>query len=165
MNAARGESPSTRIDNELDSLLRENVRLTNEILGYVNAEHGSGNDLCTQLNILAALRTSEDVPSSTSRATSVGHSKSGRDRHGKRKLTDTLDDRDSVAADSPGGPSPKVVINQKDRLVAKASSSRAGSVPVAREASAKPEDDRDDLGKGKKKHSSRSSSSRTRSNR
>ena len=53
-----------------------------------------------------------------------------------------------MAADSPGGPSPKVVISsQKDRLVAKSGSSRAGSVPVAREGSVKI--DEDDSGKGK----------------
>lgn len=66
-----------------------------------------------------------------------------------------MDDRDSIAADSPGGPSPKVVISsQKDRLVAKSTSSRAGSVPAMRESSVKAEDDRDDLGKGKKARSS-----------
>ncbi len=94
------------------------------------------------------------MTSSASRATSVGHSKSGRDRQGKRKLTD-VDDRDSIAADSPGGPSPKVVISsQKDRLVAKSHGSRAGSVPAGREGSVKVEDDRDDLGKGKRTRSS-----------
>jgi SAGA-associated factor 29 len=151
--AARGESPSSRIDSELDSLLRDNVRITNELQGYLDPNSGN-NDICTQLTLLSALRTSEDVPASASRATSVGHSKSGRERPNKRKLTDSIDDRDSIAADSPGGPSPKVVINQKDRLVAKASSSRAGSVPAMREASAKPEDDKDDSGKGKKKSAS-----------
>jgi SAGA-associated factor 29 len=104
------------------------------------------------MTLLSALRSSEEVPSSASRATSVGHGKSGRDRQGKRKLTDSLDDRDSIAADSPGGPSPKVVISQKDRLVAKSGGSRAGSVPVMREGSVN--DDKDDLGKGKMARSS-----------
>ncbi|KAI1525497.1 repeatdomain containing protein [Pyrenophora tritici-repentis] len=100
------------------------------------------------MTLLAALRMSEEVPPSASRATSVGHGKSGRDRQGKRKLTDSIDERDSVAADSPGGPSPKVIISsQKDRLVAKSGGSRAGSVPVAREGSVKMEDDKDDSGK------------------
>ena len=110
-----------------------------------------GNDIPNQLTLLSALRQSEEaVPLSASRATSVGHGKSGRDRHGKRKLTDSIDDRESMAADSPGGPSPKVVISsQKDRLQAKSGSSRAGSVPVAREGSVKMEDDKDDSGKGK----------------
>ena len=73
-----------------------------------------------------------------------------------------MDDRDSIAADSPGGPSPKVVISsQKDRLVAKSNSSRAGSVPV-REGSVKVEDDKDD--KGKKARSSSKSQSLTKKN-
>jgi SAGA-associated factor 29 len=80
-----------------------------------------------------------------------------RDRPGKRKVADSFDDRDSIAADSPGGPSPKVAISQKDRLVAKSAGSRAGSVPIGREGSVKAEDD--DNGKGKKGRSSISKSS------
>jgi SAGA-associated factor 29 len=85
-------------------------------------------DICSNITLLSALRNAEDVPPSASRAPSVGHSKSGRDRQGKRKLTDTIDDRDSMVADSPASASPKVVISQKDRLVAKSGGSRAGSV-------------------------------------
>jgi SAGA-associated factor 29 len=147
--SGRGEETSARIDDELDKLLRENIRLCNEAQSLLSPVDG-GNDVQTQLTLLSALRQSEEAPSSASRATSVGHGKSGRDRQGKRKLTDSIDDRESLAADSPGGPSPKVVISsQKDRLQAKSGSSRAGSVPVAREGSVKMEDDKDDLGKGK----------------
>jgi SAGA-associated factor 29 len=146
---ARGEDTSTRIDDELDKLLRENIRLCNEAQTLLAPVEG-GNDIHTQLTLLSALRPSEEAPPSASRATSVGHGKPGRDRQGKRKLTDSIDDRESMAADSPGGPSPKVVISsQKDRLQAKSGGSRAGSVPVAREGSVKMEDDKDDSGKGK----------------
>ncbi|RMZ70681.1 saga complex component [Pyrenophora seminiperda CCB06] len=144
----RGEEPSSRIDDELEHLLRENIRLLNEAQTLLQPVEG-GNDVHTQLTLLAALRMSEEAPPSASRAASVGHGKSGRDRQGKRKLTDSIDERDSVA-DSPGGPSPKVIISsQKDRLVAKSGGSRAGSVPVAREGSVKMEEDKDDSGKGK----------------
>lgn len=157
---ARGDEPSARIDSELEEALRENIRILNETQTLVQAVEG-GNDICTQITLLSALRASEEATTSASRATSVGHGKSGRDRQGKRKLTDSLDDRDSIAADSPGGPSPKVVISsQKDRLVAKSGGSRAGSVPV-REGSVKPEDDRDELGKGKKTRSSSKSKARS----
>jgi hypothetical protein len=143
----RGEETSARIDDELEELLRDNIRNLNEAQTLLQPVEG-GNDVSTQMTLLAALRQSEEAPPSASRATSVGHGKSGRDRQGKRKLTDNIDDRDSIAADSPGGPSPKVVISsQKDRLVAKSGSSRAGSVPVAREGSVKM--DEDDSGKGK----------------
>ena len=154
---ARGSQPSDRILDELDKNLREQIRLDNEILGLLKSSDG-GNDISTQLGILAALRNSDDTPTSASRATSVGKSQR-LDRHGKqRKVTDSADDRDSIAADSPG-PSPKVVISQKDKFIAKSASSRAGSVPVGREGSVKAEDD--DNGKGKKGRSSipRSSSS------
>lgn len=143
---SRGEEPSSRIDNELEQALRDNIRNLEQAQALLQAVDG-GNDISTQIGILAALRASPEI-SSVSRAASVGHGKTGRDRHGKRKLTDSVDDRDSIATDSPGGPSPKVVISsQKDRLVAKTSSSRAGSVPAARDGSVKMEDDKDDLGK------------------
>jgi SAGA-associated factor 29 len=148
--SGRGEETSARIDDDLDKLLRENIRLCNEAQSLLSGPVEGGNDVKTQLGVLSALRSSEEAPSSASRATSVGHGKPGRDRQGKRKLTDSIDDRESMAADSPSGPSPKVVISsQKDRLHAKSGSSRAGSVPVAREGSAKMEDDKDDSGKGK----------------
>jgi SAGA-associated factor 29 len=137
----RGEETSARLDDELEDLLRDNIRNLNEAQTLLQPVEG-GNDVHTQMTLLAALRMSEEAPPSASRATSVGHGKSGRDRQGKRKLTDSIDDRDSMAADSPGGPSPKVVISsQKDRLVAKSGSSRAGSVPVAREGSVKIDED------------------------
>jgi SAGA-associated factor 29 len=156
--SARGDEPSNRIDSELEGNLRENIKITNELASCIKTSDSS--DICGQLELLSALRNADDAPPSASRATSVGHTKNGRDRHGKsRKLTDSVDDRESIGADSPSNPSPKVVMsNQKDRLMAKSGSSRAGSVPAAREASAKLEDDKDDLGKGKKKRSSLSSS-------
>ncbi|KAH7380400.1 SGF29 tudor-like domain-containing protein [Phaeosphaeria sp. MPI-PUGE-AT-0046c] len=140
----RGDEPSSRIDSELETLLRENIKITNELQGYLKPVEG-GSDICSNITLLSALRNAEDSQPSASRAPSVGHGKSGRDRHGKRKLTDSIDDRDSMVIDSPASASPKVVISsQKDRLAAKAGSSRAGSVPAAREASAKLEDDKDD---------------------
>lgn len=146
------------MDSELETLLRENIKITNELQGYLKPVEG-GSDICSTITLLSALRNAEDSQPSASRAPSVGHGKSGRDRHGKRKLTDSIDDRDSMVIDSPASASPKVIISsQKDRLAAKAGSSRAGSVPAAREASAKLEDDKDDSGKGKKKRSSISSS-------
>ncbi|KAF5852034.1 hypothetical protein GGP41_000777 [Bipolaris sorokiniana] len=145
----RGEERSARIDDDLEDLLRDNIRKVEEVQALLQPIEG-GNDVHTQMTLLAALRNSEEAQPSASRSTSVGHGKSGRDRQGKRKLTDSIDDRDSLTADSPGGPSPKVIISsQKDRLVAKSGGSRAGSVPIAREGSVKMEDDKDDSGKGK----------------
>jgi SAGA-associated factor 29 len=152
---ARGDSPSSRIDAELDSNLRENIKLSEEMLTLIKSERG--NDICEQLSILSALR-SADTDSSTSRATNTGKS---RDRQNKRKLTDAaMDDRDSVAADSPIAPSPKIL--GKERLMQKSGSSRAGSaVPTVREGSVKGEDDKDDHLKGKKTRPSASPTKKT----
>ncbi|KAF2470241.1 uncharacterized protein BDR25DRAFT_288052 [Lindgomyces ingoldianus] len=136
---ARGESPSSSIDADLEKNLRENIRLSEEIQNLIADESG-GNDILKSLEILSALRDAhEPDPIPTSRAASVG--KSQRDRQTKRKHTDALDDRESIAADSPGGgPSPKVMINTtKDRLM-KQVGSRASSVPAVRESSVKVED-------------------------
>lgn len=151
--SARGDSPSARINDELDSNLRENIKLSEEMLTLIKSERG--NDICEQLSILSALR-SADTDSSASRATNTG--KSQRDRQNKRKLTDTIDDRDSIAADSPIAPSPK--IPGKDRLIHKSGSSRAGSVPAGRESSVKVEDDSSEHIKGKKTRSTSKSSSK-----
>jgi SAGA-associated factor 29 len=120
----------------------------------IESENGES-DLLNKMEILAALRDAQEPdPVPTSRSTSVG--KSQRDRQNKRKLTDTIDDRENVAADSPGGhSSPKVVVPNKDRLKVMSGGSRAGSVPAGREDSVKAEDTQDDA-KGKKKRSSSS---------
>ncbi|KAL5392188.1 hypothetical protein DPSP01_000706 [Paraphaeosphaeria sporulosa] len=138
---SRGDAPSSRIDNELDAALRENIKLSEEMLTLIKSDQG--NDICEQLTVLSALR-SADTDSSTSRATNPGKS---RDRgQNKRKLTDAADDRDSIAADSPAVPSPKVVLGKdRDRLLPKSGSSRAGSVPAGRESSVKVEDEKDDV--------------------
>ena len=121
------------------------------MLTLVNSDQG--NDICEQLSILSALR-SADTDSSTSRATTTGKS---RDRQNKRKLTDAIDDRDSIAADSPVAPSPKIL--GKERLMQKSGGSRAGSVPVGRESSVKVEEDGEhSKGKGKRSFTSLSSS-------
>ncbi|KAF2740258.1 hypothetical protein EJ04DRAFT_572537 [Polyplosphaeria fusca] len=137
---ARGDNPSASTDADLEKNLRENIRLTEEIQNHIESESGS-NDILKQLEILAALRDAhEPEPISTSRAASVGKP---RDRT-KRKHTDSLDDRDSIAAESPGGggggPSPKVMTSTKERFMAKSGGSRAGSVPIVRESSVKAED-------------------------
>ncbi|KAF2269823.1 hypothetical protein CC78DRAFT_564509 [Lojkania enalia] len=135
----RGDSPSASIDAELEKSLRENIRLNEEIQNLLESESGSS-DILKQLEILSALRDAhEPEPITMSRATSVG--KSQRDRQTKRKHPDNLDDRDSIAAESPGGggPSPKV-ISTKERLMAKSGGSRAGSVPIGREGSVKAEE-------------------------
>ena len=143
---------SESIDAALEKNLRESIRLGDKI-------EEDGEAIKSKMEILAALRDAQEpelMPAS--RAASVG--KSHRDRQTKRKLTDTIDDRDSIAAGSPGGhPSPKVMVSSKDRLKAMSAGSRAGSVPAGRESSVKAEESLDgqDQLKGKKKGSSKAS--------
>lgn len=130
---ARGESPSAEIDRELEVCLRANIKLTEELQNLIESDNG--NDLLKSLEILTALRDAHE-PDPTSRAGSAG--KSQRDRNTKRKHTETLEDRESI--ESPGVSSPKVQIPTSASRLMKASASRANSVPVAREGSAKAED-------------------------
>jgi SAGA-associated factor 29 len=145
---------SDSIDSELEKNLRENIRLGEKI-------QEDGTSLDDKFQILAALRNSHESEAvSASRSASVG--KVQRDRQTKRKLTDTIDDRDSIAADSPGGhSSPKVMVSNKDRLKAMSAGSRAGSVPAVRESSVKTEDapEGQDQLKGKTRRSSKASTS------
>lgn len=146
---ARGESPSAAADDELEKLLREDIRITEEIQSMVDAESGENpSALLSSLEILSALRASSE-PDLTSRAAGGKPQ-----RQLKRKIDE---DRDSVAADSPGGPSPKVAIPKVGRLMGKAAPSRSGSVPVVRETSAKLDDGAEsaDGAKGKTRFSLR----------
>ncbi|KAF2748584.1 hypothetical protein M011DRAFT_466384 [Sporormia fimetaria CBS 119925] len=136
LNIQKPSPPETR-DDDLEKKLRENIRLSEKI-----TEDGAA--LCSKLEILAALRDSHEAEPTASRSASVG--KSQRDRQMKRKLTENLDDRDSIASDTPAGhPSPKVLVSNKDRLKAMSASSRAGSMPATRETSVKVEDSADSL--------------------
>lgn len=141
---------SDSIDAELEKNLRENIRLGEKITE-------EGNALNEKMQIVAALRDSHETETlPASRSASVG--KSQRDRQMKRKLTDTIDDRDSIAAESPGGhASPKVMVSTKDRLKVMAGGSRAGSVPAGRESSVKAEDVEGQEFKGKPRRPSRAS--------
>ncbi|KAF2005534.1 hypothetical protein P154DRAFT_542528 [Amniculicola lignicola CBS 123094] len=161
---ARGDSPSSKIDAELEKNLRENIRLTEEIQNLIESESGS-NDILKQLEILTALRDAHEPEplTSTPRAPSVK-----RDRPNKRKPTEPIDDRDSITTiDSPpvAGPSPKVIINTAKRFLTKDPSSRGGSVPLGREGSVKAEDGADGDTPSAKGRKSRSTTNASRSKR
>jgi len=148
---------SASIDHELEKNLRENIRIGEKI-------SDEGESLMDKMQILAALRDAQESGTiSASRSASVG--KSQRDRHTKRKLTDMIDEKESVAADSPGGhSSPKVMVSNKDRLKVMSGGSRAGSVPAGRESSVKAEDalEGQDQLKGKARRPSKASAARSR---
>ncbi|KAF2102673.1 hypothetical protein NA57DRAFT_71661 [Rhizodiscina lignyota] len=141
LKEANGESYPIEAGRELDKLLRENISGIEDLSTDVGIEeeppHGS---IAQQLEILIALRGETDnAPPAASRASSSA--KAG--RNPKRAKLDIGDgDRDSIAADSPGGPSPKVTVptGAASRLLKQGGASRSGSVPAAREPSVKTED-------------------------
>jgi len=100
------------------------------------------NSLLGGLNLLSALRASSEAESHTPAPRSAASAKASRNAKRKADSASVLsaDDRDSIAAESPAAPSPKVHIPAPSRLKVGTGSSRAGSVPAGREASVKIED-------------------------
>lgn len=133
----RGERYPVEAGAELMELLRESIKLTDEI--NIQLDDSEGNGLVQTMDILAALRGAGQAAPSGSRASSTV--KAG--RPSKRSKLDVSNDtdRESVIADSPGGPSPKLAHPGGAAARLKAgTASRSGSVPAAREASVKMEE-------------------------
>jgi SAGA-associated factor 29 len=126
------------------SLTRENVKLCEEIVAALEGESEQDvNSLIGALNLLSALRASSEAENATpAPRNAVSSGKSS--RNAKRKADNasvlSADDRDSIVAESPAAPSPKVHIPAASRLKVGTTTSRAGSVPAAREASVKIEE-------------------------
>ncbi|KAF2838321.1 hypothetical protein M501DRAFT_1005197 [Patellaria atrata CBS 101060] len=141
---ARYGSDNPDIDDQLEKLHRDNVRLCSQIEELTTGESDTQLSITSSLELLAALRESSEADVA-SRTASSG-SKPSRNPKRKSEATSVQDDRESIVADSPGVPSPKVAVSKDvSRLMGK-TSSRAGSVPATREASVKAEE-RDGDGK------------------
>ncbi|KAF1986473.1 hypothetical protein K402DRAFT_393945 [Aulographum hederae CBS 113979] len=143
---ARGDS-TAKLEDELSEITREQVKLAEEILAALEGDGGDNSlSIVGGLEVLTALRASSEADSSimnNPRSTSMTKSS----RNAKRKADVSVaslgagDERDSVAADSPvAGPSPKVQLPNTASRILKGTVSRAGSVPAAREASVKAEE-------------------------
>jgi SAGA-associated factor 29 len=149
INLGDGEEISVELEDELMKLTRENLKLCEEIAAAVEGpSENEPNSLLGSLNILKALRQSSEhdftsVPPPRTAATTKG-SRVGKRKHNAETSSQlSIEDRDSIAADSPAtGPSPKVIIPSSNRLKIHASSSRAGSAAPtsAREPSVKIEE-------------------------
>lgn len=133
--------PPADVDNELDELVRKNIRLHEAITSLTDGSSSDSSMSITQgLELLSALRaasaTSPDTTSNGSRQTSA---KVQRNPKRAKIESTTNDDNDSVAAESP-----KVGLSSgiKDRLGVGSSKagSRSGSVGATRETSVKVED-------------------------
>jgi len=129
-----------RLENELAKLSRENLKLCEDITAALKGTDNE-NSILSSLDILKALRQSTEndpLPVPPPRIASNAKVVRGKNRKADSSSVLSADDRESLAAESPIAPSPKVIVPSATRL--KAASSRAGSVPVGREASVKVEE-------------------------
>lgn len=141
-----GDETSADLEDELMKLSRENLKLCEDIAAALEGPSENEPDsLIGSLGILKALRQSseKDTYSAPPARNAVNNLKVS--RNAKRKAgTDassglSADDRDSIVADSPAGPSPKVIISSSNRLKVHPVS-RAGSAAPTRETSVKIEE-------------------------
>ena len=145
MTSASGEETALELEEELMKLSRENIKICDEIIASVEGSSDADVDsLLGHLNLLTALRASSEADSVSTPMSRVASSGKP-SRNVKRGAKDNLsvmstDDRDTMMAESPSVPSPKVPIPATTRLKVSAGGSRAGSVPAGREASVKIED-------------------------
>ncbi|KAK8184591.1 SGF29 tudor-like domain-containing protein [Phyllosticta citribraziliensis] len=144
---SRGDMPPADIDNELDELVRKNIRLHEAITSLTDGSSSDSSMSITQgLELLSALRaasaTSPDTTSNGSRQASAKVQRNPK----RAKLEPTLnDDNDSMAAESPK--MSLISSGVKDRLGVGGSKagSRSGSVGATRETSVKVEDGNDSI--------------------
>lgn len=133
---------------------RDNIKLNERIEAATDVEAEGGEEHIVQkLQIFKALREQSEADQAASNARASSVAKSGRNTKRGKADVNTDIDRDSIAADSPGGPSPKVAMSSgaASRLLKTGGGSRSGSVPAAREPSVKVEDSEVDV-KGRTRH-------------
>jgi len=139
-----GEDTSSELEDELMKLSRENIKICDDVVAAVEgASDADVDSLLGHLNVLIALRASSEadiVSTPMSRVASSGKPQRNAKRGKDNLSVVSTDDRDTVMAESPSVPSPKVSIPATTRLKVNAAGSRAGSVPAGREASVKIED-------------------------
>jgi SAGA-associated factor 29 len=146
LQLGNGDETSADLEDEMMKLSRENLKLCEDITSALEGPSENEPDsLIGSLGILKALRQSseKDTYSAPPARNALNNLKVS--RNAKRKAgTDassvmSADDRDSMVADSPAGPSPKVIISSSNRLKVHPVS-RAGSAAPTRETSVKIEE-------------------------
>jgi SAGA-associated factor 29 len=149
---ANGEETSSTLESELAKLSRENLKLCEDITAALKgSDNNNENSVLSSLDILKALRQSTENDPAPPRTTSTAKASRGKNRKQDSSSVLSADDRESLTAESPMAPSPKVIVPSSTRL--KAASSRAGSVPVGREASVKVEEGTESGADGPKRKS------------
>lgn len=144
--AATEEETSGDLEDELMTLSREQIKLTESIQNSLGGTEDSDmHALIGQINLLAALRASSEADNLSLPPSRTASSMGKNSRNPKRKadqssVTSTEDLRDNGNMDSSAAASPKVSIPATSRLKGTSTNSRAGSVPAGRETSVKVED-------------------------
>lgn len=125
-----GELSSTELDSRLESLYRENLRISETVQAHIEGASLEEMNLLDSINILAGLRDASEEASRNS----FMFNKS-RNATLKRKAGVVEDGEEGSAA-----PSPRPGNGGRDRLAVEKKEKRGGSVPSTREVSVKIED-------------------------
>lgn len=133
-----GKLSDMSLNEKLESLYRENLKLCEEVQQILDGSAGEAN-LLDSINILAGLREASvgeqaAAPISTPRVVS---GKRDRPKKGASKVSTTTPALEDATDEVSAAPSPRVA---NSRLNAKEKPSRAGSISTTREASVKIED-------------------------
>lgn len=138
-----GKSSDAALDEKLERLYRENVKICEEVSHIIEGKSNDMN-LLDSINILAGLREASEESAQQIQATQSHRTASGKlSRGGPKKagakvssaIATSTEDGEEVAA----APSPRISLNP-GRLSAKEKTSRSGSIATTRETSVKIED-------------------------
>ncbi|KAK5170188.1 uncharacterized protein LTR77_004774 [Saxophila tyrrhenica] len=147
---ASDKPPSTALDERLEKLYREKIKLSEEIQNIVQG-NPEGMNLLDSIKVLAALRETSESSAAQSLPTNPPPQRNAssklsrpnkRTASGKPTSASTITTSlapDDMDLDTPAAPSPKIHLNPGSRL-SKNQPSRAASVSATREASVKLED-------------------------
>lgn len=140
MNA--GKLSDAALDERLEKLYRENVKLCEEVSHTIEGKSNEMN-LLDSMKILAGLREASEESAAHAAAASNHRTSSGKNARPKKTgskggsaVAASTEDGDDASA----APSPRISLSTAGRLSAKEKTSRSGSIPTTREASVKIED-------------------------
>ncbi|KAF2171993.1 hypothetical protein M409DRAFT_63509 [Zasmidium cellare ATCC 36951] len=138
-----GKLSDAALDERLEKLYRENVKLCEEVSHTIEGKSNEMN-LLDSMKILAGLREASEESAAQMAAINGPRAVSGKASRGPKKtgsksgsaVAASTEDGDDASA----APSPRISLSTVNRLSAKEKTSRSGSIPTTREASVKIED-------------------------
>ncbi|CZT24469.1 uncharacterized protein RCC_10194 [Ramularia collo-cygni] len=139
-----GKLSDATLDERLDQLYRENVKLSEDVTGLIEGKSNEMN-LLDSISVLAGLREASEDSAAQLQASQGHRAASGKLSRGPKKTGSK--NNSAVAATTedvektPAAPSPRIILGGPgSRLNAKEKSSRSGSIATTRETSVKIED-------------------------